>query len=485
MRAMPHALKPDSSSVIRIAIAFAALKHKSRGQSIASYILDLQSHFPLVCIGTEEESRSLEAGAELSIVVSERATEKWRAHALELEKQLEGLKAQRDAEQEDWCAFLHSQHPPHASLVDAYTSLKGALSSYGGDKCAYASRLTDAITRAFEVLHAFLFSNQRAAPSPVLPGPPTQTRRGNPDTPHISMASPLLMYILQTALPMLLRTHENPKRSGHQARAESDTHANIDKAINHLIDCVLLPSLRSFVPLCNTRLAPLLATKKVGVRDKGKGKEFDKAKTSNFSPLQLTDTRTDILTLLGMSLAALDALPPHPYSNGCIATGVKEHLGLETIRELEALYTLSPQPKSQTLLRPEGRSSEAASTESEKRAQRLQNLAGTREDRIRALAVKDAAWYLCSVVNLCIPQTGAMEAANGKVMSESSVLLVKALVDGVGRLLRMAANVGNDVGQGEGGGRDGNGVVEQGKKTYAVDARIYSDLAKLRASQVH
>ncbi|KAF8841663.1 hypothetical protein BDN67DRAFT_501326 [Paxillus ammoniavirescens] len=228
--------KPDPSSVIRIAIALAALKHKPRDQSIASYILDLQSHFPLV--RNQSETREDVNGAGPSAGAASEPdsdTGKWRTHALELEKQLAALKTQRDADQDslsklradasrakaatsdapppkkknrkntkdpqepewnwdqsraDWSIFLHSQLPPPPSLVAAYTSLKGALSSSNEDRQSYAPRLTDAIHRAFETIYVFLFSTQ---PTQSFPISPAQTKAEHLDSARIAVTSPLLI----------------------------------------------------------------------------------------------------------------------------------------------------------------------------------------------------------------------------------------------------------------------------------------------------
>jgi len=117
-------MSADPSTVIRIAIvriqpwllssltvpaqAFVALKHKPREQSTAceptrfvaytlttrlrartAYILDLQSQFPLLEINDETVPSQ-----------PPDATNKWRAHALELEKQLKVLQEKRDVDQE-------------------------------------------------------------------------------------------------------------------------------------------------------------------------------------------------------------------------------------------------------------------------------------------------------------------------------------------------------------------------------------------------
>ncbi|KAF9228118.1 hypothetical protein BS17DRAFT_321592 [Gyrodon lividus] len=479
--------RSDPSPVIRIAIALAALKHKPRDQSIAY----LQSHFPLLRSQAQNEPGDDENCSGQSAAASN-DTEKWRTHALGLEKDLATLKAQRDADQEllfklradasqaktgtsdapppkkkskkstskdpqapewnwdqsraDWSGFLHSQHPPPPSLVEAYTSLKGALSSSNEDKESYASRLTDAIRRAFETIYVFVFSAGQTYPSP---NSPVRAKTEDLDSARIAMASPFLMYVLRTALPSLVRTTPEPKhRRALHAGSGYDAHIYVNKVTNHLLESVLLPLLRSFVPVCNTRLAALLTAKKAGARDKGKGKEKHTGKTPSFAPSKLADTRTDLLALLGVSLAALDALPSYlgPSSNSSIGAGIRSRLGLETIRELEALYAgpSSPSSQLQAPSQSHARSSQPiTATQSEKRAKRLERLAGTREERISALAVKDAAWYLASALNLCVSQSaGKNENVADGMGKQSSQLLRDALVDRIGKLVRSVTYLG-------------------------------------------
>ncbi|KAI0353152.1 hypothetical protein OH77DRAFT_631555 [Trametes cingulata] len=75
---------------LRIAIALAALRHKPRAQSIQAYILDLQAAFPATCPCRPCQSRTADS--------REAPTEPWRERALALEKELEELRTQHDAE---------------------------------------------------------------------------------------------------------------------------------------------------------------------------------------------------------------------------------------------------------------------------------------------------------------------------------------------------------------------------------------------------
>ena len=314
------------------------------------------------------------------------------------------------------------------------------------------------------------------------------------------MASPLLIYLLRTALPALLRTTQGdctkPKRQrqhAHPAAVPSmDAHAYVDSVLDRLLERALLPLLRALAPLCFARLASLVTApskKPSRPAGKGKGKDKDKQKEKEKDkdkgadatsvPPKTADTRTDVFALIGTSLEALDALPsPGPGGDrvGSIVVGIRDRLGLETIRELEALYGVaSPpsasepssesqqpsvtlpgapppptplsapsQPHSQPLPQPQARTQQCTAPES--RAKRLERLAGTRAERVRALATKDAGWFLASTLNLCVTSApaptpmGSSGPSHGVpaagTADHSNGLLRKALLDRVGKLVR-------------------------------------------------
>ncbi|KAI5985153.1 hypothetical protein EDD15DRAFT_2374395 [Pisolithus albus] len=83
----------EPSTVIRVAIAFAALKHKPRDQSTASYVLDLQSQFPLASQTISSQTQD--------------SAERWRAHALRLESQLKEIQAKQDVDQQELVQLRH------------------------------------------------------------------------------------------------------------------------------------------------------------------------------------------------------------------------------------------------------------------------------------------------------------------------------------------------------------------------------------------
>ena len=429
----------------------------------------------------------------------------------------------------DWSRVLSSQYPSSPSLVAAYTSLKGALAVPNADPLSYASRLTDAILRALDTIHFFLFSPPNQSPDTQ-----TQTALGAPPRPNpehidsarIALASPLLMYVLRTALHTLVRTvhdttkSKRPRQRPHTASpASTDAHARVDKVLDHLLECVL-SLLRALVPLCFARLAPLLPASLKRDKDKagravGRGKDRDGDKrtgAASADPPKKTDVRTDVFALVGMSLEALDALPPlvRPGASGAssIVGGIRDRLGLEVIRELEALYAappppgslqpssqqpqatpsepplptptptptpLSAQPQAHPQLQPQPpRTQQRLATDS--RAKRLEKLAGTRAERVRALATRDAAWFLVSTLNLCVTPAGrhASGAPHDPTANNdnSSRLLREALLDRIGKLVRSATV---DLGGCDGTGQQPSDPSEALYDRNAVDSKFSID----------
>ena len=409
----------------------------------------------------------------------------------------------------DWSRILSSQYPSSPSLVAAYGSLKGALAAPNTDFLSYATRLTDAILRALDTIHLFLFSPPNLGPdvqTQTVLGAPLRPNPKHIDSARIALTSPLLMYVLRTALHILVRTaHDSTKSKRPRQRphtstpASTDAHARVDKVLDHLLECVLLTLLRALVPLCFARLAPLLPASLKKDKDKvgravGKGKDKDKGTcTASADPPKKTDVRTDVFAIIGMSLEALDALPPlvRPDASGAgsIAGGIRDRLGLEVIRELEALYAAPPPPSS---LQPSSQQPQATPSEpplptptptptplsaqlqphpqlqprtqqrlaTDSRAKRLEKLAGTRAERVRALATRDAGWFLASTLNLCVTPAGrhASGAPHDPTASNDNTgrLLREALLDRIGKLVR-SATVPFDL-----GGHDGwDGTAQQ------------------------
>ncbi|KAG8215202.1 hypothetical protein J3R82DRAFT_8739 [Butyriboletus roseoflavus] len=557
--------QPDPCSVVRIAIALAALKHKPRDRSAASYLLDLQSRFPVA--SKDNDGRE------------------WRTYALELEEQLANLKAQRDADQEllsklrtdasqvastsdapppkkkskknptrdqhdpewswdqsraDWSRFLSSQYPSSPSLIAAYASLKGALASPNADLLSYASRVTDAILRTLDTIHLFLFSAPSLDPTQSALGAPLQLKPAHIDTTRIALASPLLTYVFRTALHTLVRTAQESTKLKRQRQrlhtttfASPNAHVHVDRVLDHLLECVLLALLRALVPLCSARLAPLLSLSlkqdKVGRSSVGKGKDKDKgACAAPVDPPKTSDVRTDVFALIGTSLEALDALPslvrppgPGPGASGgggSIAGGIRHRLGLETIRELEALYAVPPPPSScflsppqppatpseppaptpaplptptptptplsapsqtQTRSQPQPLTQQRAVPES--RAKRLERLAGTRAERVRVLATRDAGWFLASTLSLCVTPSGGRDTSRDPAAERADnvggTLLREALLDRIGKLVRSVPLSGRVSGSSQGQTEQSSSNALDGDQVHrnAIDFKLAID----------
>jgi hypothetical protein len=383
-----------------------------------------------------------------------------------------------DLARTDWSRILSSQYPSSPSLIAAYASLKGALAAPNADLLSYASRIADAILRALDTIHLFLFSPSPDAQTQTALSAPLRLSPEHIDSARIALASPLLMYVLRTALHTLVRTAQDstkskrPRQRPHTTLAPTDAHARVDKVLDHLLERVLLSLLRALAPLCFARLAPLLSASLKKDKDKRAG-------SAAADPPKKMDVRTDVFALIGMSLEALDALPPlvrppGPGATGAggsssIASGIRDRLGLETIRELEALYAVPPpssslqsssQPPQATPSepplstptptplsaqpQPQPRTQQRVVTES--RAKRLERLAGTRPERVRALATRDAGWFLASTLNLCVTPappagrqmhaSGAPHAAGCVDHEDSGTLLREALLARIGKLVR-------------------------------------------------
>ncbi|KAF8130202.1 hypothetical protein EV363DRAFT_1490403 [Boletus edulis] len=222
---MSHS-QTDPRSVVRIAIALTALKHKARDQSTAygpsdsiparSPVLfssrnqeQWESRLADLCARARETSRrSSKPNAmpmknvrlflpylgprqltrvEHPLVLSRLPTDASQAALTsdapppKKKSKKNPTKDQHDPEwswdqsRVDWSHFLSSQYPSSPSLIAAHSSLKGALTAPNADPLSYASRITDAILRTLETTYHFLFS----APNQSLDSR-TQTPLGAP-----------------------------------------------------------------------------------------------------------------------------------------------------------------------------------------------------------------------------------------------------------------------------------------------------------------
>jgi len=470
----------------------------------------------------------------------------------------------------DWSKFLHSQYPPAPSLLFAYTTLRGALlsslstpaspASIYEDKEASVCRIADAIIRAVEAVHAFLFetsiSNTLAtATSSSTPLPSSSCvlhggRYENLTSNRIATSSTLLMYTLHTAFPALLHAsgeltslHDKHRRETVPLRADGGRaqgpglgaetgDEQVDRVLDVLLELILLPLVRAFRPLCRTRLVPLCtpgttsgaqasasakvnppastagssstAAKQTGAKEaseekekgkKGKSKASLNSKETPTFPSDsdpaparaVNDIRKDTLALLGTTLGVLLAnsapsTTSTPAHSGLHKTtcGIRERVALEAIRELEALYGICREDDSTSLTCDADRANSSsgvpapALASSQHHAPSTTTTTATTADRsvkpqgdngtprtetvgrnaktsltavikhgreawradiFQTLVTKDAAWYLCSVLHLAVVSSESRTSADEEAISPS---LMRAVIEGVGRLLRLA-----------------------------------------------
>jgi len=425
-------------------------------------------------------------------------------------------------------------------------------------------RIADAIIRAVEAVHAFLFetsiSNTLAtATSSSTPLPSSSCvlhggRYENLTSSRIATSSTLLMYTLHTAFPALLHAcgeltslHDKHRRETVPLRADGGRaqgpgfgaetgDEQVDRVVDVLLELILLPLVRAFRPLCRTRLVPLCtsgttsgaqasasakvnppastagssntAAKQTGAKEaskekekgkKGKSKASQNSKETPTFPSDsdpdparaVNDIRKDTLALLGTTLGVLLAnsapsTTSTPAHSGLHKTtlGIRERVALEAIRELEALYgicrkddstsltsdTDCANPSSGVLLPapalassqhcpPSTTAATAATTADALNDHSVKPKNGTprtetvgrnaktsltalikhgreawRADIFQTLVTKDAAWYLCSVLHLAVVSE-SRTSADEEAISPS---LMQAVIEGVGRLLRLA-----------------------------------------------
>lgn len=246
---------------------------------------------------------------------------------------------------------------------------------------------------------------------------------------------------------------------------------------------------------------------------KGKSKAIQNSKEtptlpadSNPDPARraATDIRKDTLALLGTTLGVLLTNPTPPSTSTPAhsglhksTSGIRDRVALEAIHELEALYgvcheddtsltsgTDRANPSSSGILLPapalaSSQHHPASSTTFTSadtltdRSVKPQGEDGTphtdtvgrnaktsltaaikhgreawRADIFQMLATKDAAWYLCSVLHLAVVSPESRTSAGEE--ARTSPLLMRAVIEGVGRLLRLAAPDLADIGDGDG-----------------------------------
>ncbi|KAG1866045.1 hypothetical protein F4604DRAFT_1928359 [Suillus subluteus] len=423
---------------VRLAIAFTVLKHKPKDQSIPSYLLDLQSHFP---VSDDSQATSDE--------------DAWRNHALSLERELESLKQKREDDEAElvrlrqnatndipddldtappkkktkkggkaqelqlqdndwpakWKERLNVTGQSSPSLTAAFASLRSVLnsgSSQTSDDPPRNSGLLAAITRTIDTIGKFL-GLQNISTSSV-PSELNELR--------IAMASPLLVYVLRVALPALF--YQNISNSS-------------SIAVSRLIDTLFVPVVCSFTLVSRTYVMHHLdasLAKKTSKSRKG-NENVPKRSSQTLVP----DVRVDLLTLLDEALSTLDSISPR-YSG--YTAGIRERIALESIRALESLYSTGTTvgangtKNSNTTPEEASRGPESSQASHSHRRRTVLN----RKDRLEALARKDATWYLCHILNSSV-STGGPKDGLGSMLNG-------ALLDGAARIVKMCISMDCD-----------------------------------------
>ncbi|KAF7797820.1 hypothetical protein EIP86_009026 [Pleurotus ostreatoroseus] len=200
----------------------------------------------------------------------------------------------------------------------------------------------------------------------------------------------------------------------------------VDDLLGRILSSILLPALRSFVPLTRLHLNTLFrpSTKK----------RPPASTTGSLKPFN--DLRPAVYTLLRTTLTHLQQLAPANSASTStsratlqpIIRAVQSSLALSATRELEALYT----PNS---ARPSAVGVTAASTP-------------RCPDRAEKLVRADALWYICGVLNLTLPGT----AGEGEQGANANVgrLLQEGVCAALAGVLRRVHDGGHATREGEG-----------------------------------
>ena len=300
------------------------------------------------------------------------------------------------------------------SLTAVFATLRsvvGSVSLQAGDSAAWHSRLLAAITRSLLTISSFLdLQNLLTSSFP----------HSEPNNSKIAMVSPFLMYVLRVAFPALF----------HQGISSGSS-----TAISCLIDFILVPLVRSFALTSNAYTTHYIDAASAKKTLRGRSKAQDKVPRS---PNQIaSDVRIGILTLL---TDALDALRSISSAYSGYTAGISERIALEAIRALEALYstvtTVGPnETADNSVIQVQEEVSHG--TESPHRSYPpRQRTALSRQERLAALARKDATWYLCHILNFCASKSTTKDGLGSS--------LDKALLDGAAMLVKMCISMDCD-----------------------------------------
>ncbi|KDQ30352.1 hypothetical protein PLEOSDRAFT_155036 [Pleurotus ostreatus PC15] len=351
---------------IRVAIALVALRYKPSEQSYDAYTLDLRSLF-----------RSPQRGSD-DYPAEKRSESPWRKRALTLEKNVSELQAKYDSERtkvlELTTKTTTSQSatptppPPSSSkkkgkkkqipeqntrseldsvlerLVDVpsasrplsfllstftdLTQLTSILNTGPVPLAADDFRLLLATTdRALEAVGTTLlpFLTLDTESAPLTKGTKRQHQRPSDVLQTLAV---LLSHLIETALPLLSRSHDHLDHHASQAHVEDQPNP-IDIVINNLMRIILKPICQSFAPLSYDFLHLCLTSTNTNVVVGPK-----------------SDVRQELLSLVRVVLLSVGRLCSKPlvniFNNGepsCFSW-LCNLLALEAINELQELYDL-------------------------------------------------------------------------------------------------------------------------------------------------
>ncbi|KAH7908846.1 hypothetical protein BJ138DRAFT_1115480 [Hygrophoropsis aurantiaca] len=426
------------SDTVRVAIALSALKHRPAGQSTASYILDLRAAFPAIDNANEERERNA-----------------WRTRALRLEGDLRDLQARYDSNVSD----LESLRIPSSDLPVPPPRKKAKKTSI--PKESEQSLDIDCLRRNFDKLKDRYISATLSAPTlfsslvilqRLSTAEPNQipldhliatatnalsavssifqahiftiSENNSPALrcDALKIISPILLYLISTAIPpLLIAIRPRPLRKSNpsyrQKAAEAQLH--LDTFLNLIISNILVPLIKSFLVHSQACASSMLSEKNT---DKAKSNSGTGRSTQREDK---SDLRVDLLGLLGTVLSKLN------YKT------VKNRIALEAIRELGKVFgeeipddppIVPPNLNAATVHSPSQSSTRPNPDEGRTTAS-----ARSPAERIETLARKDAAWYLCSILNLCCGRSNTGNEL--KTTSGDDGLLQEAILSEISRLL--------------------------------------------------
>jgi hypothetical protein len=296
------------------------------------------------------------------------------------------------------------------SLTAAFTSLRSVIdsvSSQTGDDAGSNPCLIGAITRSLLTISSFLGLRKLS----TLSFPHSELNKS-----RIAMVSPPLVYVLRVAFPALF----------HQGNSTAS-----GTSISRLIDCLLVPLVRSFTLASRAYIAHHIDAASAKKPSKGRTKVNDKVPQTPSETL-IPDARMDILTLLTDALDALDLISP-TYNRH--TAGIMERIALEAIKELGSLYS------ERTMVGADGTADNSEVQEEASRGLESlqeshsprQRTTFSRKERLEALARNDATWYLCHILNSC--------ACRGAAKDRLGSMLSGALLDGAATLVKMCISM--------------------------------------------